>query len=442
MSFSLKIIPFTFSRVSYRSNTSICDKSRLVFIVACLTFFAPQKGFSQIIREDSLAIEILTKNMYPISFHENSVSGEGFDFLMKLANNSQFVAVGEQHGLKEPSLLTKSILRKSQNVKRFHAIALESGPLLTGTLVDSYQTFGYDSVRGLMKDYAGSMAFLSYVEDFAIVREFMEQNPEVKISERIWGIDQEFIYSLRWILIEVKKYPINAKLRQEIDNLERRAWRYFDQIDSANNGLTLINMAAADVDRLMILSKGESEEVRSRIQAIYDSWKIYNGKSQSHELRIKYIKKNFVENYKKLSEQYDNPRVLVKIGGSHAGKGYSNLNVLDIGNFLAEKAVESDMPTLHIVLTMLSGVTHRYSTYEDENDEFDYLPVLPPRLKFYFSSLSEKIEGNAVVVDLSQLRHRIDLVTKLPEEIRQIVLGYDLLVLVNGARPASLIRSN
>src|SRR5690606_30121600 len=91
---------------------------------------------------------------------------------------------------------------------------------------------------------------------------------------------------------------------------------------------------------------------RALLDELLISHKIYRlnaeGSPDSNRIRAELFKQHFLSTYTALGKKIDDPRIMFKFGDYHSAKGFSPVQVRDIGNFVAELADGEKAHSLHI----------------------------------------------------------------------------------------------
>ena len=163
------------------------SSSLLIFIM----LFFQTIPFSQ----DSLLIEKLKGNTYPFQFEEGVLSGEGFDFLNKIGQQTPFFLIGEAHGMAEPPKFTAALF-KSFKKHGYQYFATETGPFTAKYLQKMASEKEWTlPLQSLFQKYPWSIPFYSLKEECTILEAVVDN--EVSKTPLIWGLDQEFAASFR-----------------------------------------------------------------------------------------------------------------------------------------------------------------------------------------------------------------------------------------------------
>ena len=372
-------------------------KNTLLFLIALTSQFL----FSQIPvlpeTKDSFSVDYLKRHALSFSIQNGKMTGEGSDFLNELISQNQFVVLGEYHGSSSISKFTEAILPElSKN--GFNHFAIEVSPHSAKILEElseqpsetSKNLFALNSKYYLKEMDDTPIPFFSGKEDAAFLTKASELN------FNLWGLDQEYYYSVDMlgdILLERKKgaknYEEIAAVKNKLDSLylaedkisESEPWGY----------RMFKNVLESSTTQQFFDYFNDDKAAQEIIAALKKSWDIYDRTDYrggySHGHRISYMRNNFIENYQSAKEEF--PKVLIKVGGFHAGKSYAG-SVYDVGNLANEIAGQNGTGCLNI----------RFDSrfWEEEGETSDESETVKNRVKKTFMQLGKMDEY--VIVDL------------------------------------------
>lgn len=129
------------------------------------------------------------ENRHAITFQNGTFSGAGWDLLVQEGRRSQFVLVGEEHGVAEVPALVRELFRSLQPAGYRH-LAIEISPAMAGVLDETAQ--GKDAGQRLAafyKENPPGVAFYTLQEEaelLAAARAAVNGGGPV-----LWGLDYE-----------------------------------------------------------------------------------------------------------------------------------------------------------------------------------------------------------------------------------------------------------
>lgn len=169
-----------------------------------------------------------------------------------------------------------------------------------------------------------------------------------------------------------------------------------------------------------------------------------HGLPDSNMVRAQLLKQHFMADYTRFKAQKPEPRIFIKFGGMHTGKGFSFLHQRDLGNFVAEQADLEQVQSLHVFVMGARGVHAYPSVYGKPVVQQPFDLNTDPQWNWLAPALIQALPQQAgsasntlTLFDLRQLRFRH---LNLPPEWEHIIYSYDLLVLVPEFTAATPIR--
>jgi len=298
----------------------------------------------------------------------DKIVGDGSVTLEKIIKESQFIVYGERHNSSETSKFIKGIIPLlAQN--NYNTLALEVGPHTAKKLIElsenpiqTVHNLKLFNTRYFNPEIGREpIPFFTGIED----AEFLSLASKYNFD--IWGLDQEFYYSILFLTDELLKleddssdnYQLKIK-KQKVDVLIKNYFLKKKDYDS-NEGV--FKAILSEVEVKDFFKEFKSDEALQIIDDIKISWDIYNRWNRdSHVDRISYMRNNFLHNY---SQEGSKPKVFVKVGQAHASKVISN-GAYDLGHFINEIALDENSQC-----TTLNSWQRFY--LNEEGKETDYL---------------------------------------------------------------------
>lgn len=374
--------------------------------------------------------------IWEISFGPKGLSGPGGDILRAEIAKAQFVALGEDHGFADSPELGRGLAAEMTKYGRIYHVA-EIGPWSTKLVKRALRTNGLAGVDALISGKPIALPFVSNREDAQLANDFVRADGAVDI----WGIDQEFIGAPAIILEELKALAPNAVARKAADELLEK-----------DNAAT----AAADQGNLLMLSAPPEtfaelraqfaglKEAEAMIDALAESAVIYQFNNAqryfaNNATRIALMHRLFLDRYHATEEQA--PRVLLKMGAYHLGRGTTPTKMFDIGSLLPGIAAANRMQSLHIVFSGLDGeqLTMRpspegYTQVKAVDDK-----IITPILEAARVDSSRIGDTGHYLIPLDPIRHRLESkgINDLSTFGKFVVLGFDYIVTTKAVKAAT-----
>ncbi|MBD9367508.1 hypothetical protein [Xanthomonas sp. XNM01] len=361
----------------------------------------------------------------PIAFSPDGLSDTGGERLRAELANAQFVAVGESHGFADVPEFGLALARDLRRIDpRLHH-AVEIGPFSARWLARRLQSApgdgGLDAVARGLAGTRLSMPFTSYVEDARLAAGF----PDVDGAPRLWGIDQEFVGAAALLAQDVGDAPASAP-----------------QAPVALGDVWLPTATPADFQALSARYHDDAA-AGAVIDALSESAGIYRfnvagASGASNEARGALMRRYFLDAYRAAGPA---PRVLLKMGANHLGRGTTATGIYDLGSLLPGLAAANGMTSLHVAFMPMAGQmrsldpTQEHATVVVPHKDTSIAPLLAA------AGIDEGRIGATgyVLIPLTNLRYRLTVKQRatLPAGSRFLLEGFDYLVTTRDAHAAT-----
>lgn len=391
--------------------------------------------------------ELLAQQRLAIEIGPAGIAGPGAELLLREAGKARYVLIGEEHGLAEIPQLTRAIFEKSS--PGFEIYGAEIGNLAA------------EQVTAMAKDSRGLPAFDDFQRKFPFAIPFVVFQEDAQLaalaarSGKLVGLDQEFLLGTVWLLGEVEAAlrPLSAEAADQAAATLAEEQGAFAAIISSGNpevAQTFVNRPLPpDWPRWKALLAGKPEAARALramnaleetrlIYELYDQQQYH----QNNDRRGKVMKAHWQAATASPDGCSAGGRALVRLGANHVMRGMSPLGISDLGNFLAELATAQGAESLHVLVLPISGTLNAW------------LPFLPPEAVAteidakaqdydFYRELLDAVPagGGRAVYDLRPLRDRHRRLSKGHPNLEKVLLGYDLLVVIDNGHPATLLPS-
>ena len=382
--------------------------------------------------------------MQPISLSNGRLQGPAAEALLTRAATAQYVLIGEDHGLAESSEIAAALAR-ALRPQGFNVMLAEVGPFAAREIEALARAGDLNGLNALYRQAPFSIPFFWFAEEFEFARAVVQGEP----AGAIWGIDQEFILSPQLHLERLR-----AMARSEVELATAAAMAESEQRSLAALVATrdpasaplLMFAPASSLDDLAT-HFAQQPEAAARIEALRQSQAIYGlfNAGQGHEnnrQRAELMRRLLRERIETaVRESGAEPRLIGKFGANHVQRGFSPMHVSDIGNALAERAAWQGRESFHLLLMPVSGSKNMALPFTGL--EAASVPIACERLVPYdaLCRAAGEVEGWRYV-DLSALRANLGAVLTLDPKLLPAVLGFDAVVFIGQARPATHVPGN
>ena len=305
--------------------------------------------------------DALARARFSFTMHDTTLAGPGAAVLKTAVASSRFVLLGEDHFSQETPRLAASLC----DFMHPDAYAVEAGPeaarFFSGLLKSPDRL---RLTRERLNRYPSSVAFLDMREenDLAAHCAAASSNPQFAF----WGLDQEYVGSAGVLLEDMaatQPGPHSMSAIQSAMQADRAAEKRA-QASGKVQHLYLLASPDRSIHSLDIAVREDGNaETKSLIHEFEASRHIYQmqlaGRPDAGILRAHLLKQHFMADYHAFENTSSKPRVFLKFGAMHAGKGFSFIHQRDLGNFICEEADLEDALSLHILVLGIRGA-HSY----------------------------------------------------------------------------------
>jgi hypothetical protein len=399
--------------------------------------------------QDTALVRSLSAHAVPLTLSDGRISGPGADLLRAEAGRSQFVLVGEDHGMRELPQLVSALFRAVQPAGYAH-LAVEVGPFSGRTLEATLRRPGGRSAFGrAVKANPWAVPFYAWVEETDMAADVVAATPGR--TGTLWGLDQEFIGSPAMHLRRLAQLAPRAAARALALDYAAQAERADGRVIAEKNP-TLYYMAGWPADMLPRLSAAfhpaAGSEAARLISELGVSRHIYEGQFDGHgyesnDERAGLMKRHFMERYHAAQAAGEaQPHVLVKLGAYHAIRGRSFTGVFDVGNLLAELAAANGSRSFHLFVLTARGTRNAYLPFVADDREKAHPLNVAEDLDFMDAKpLLAAADPNAwTLIDLRPLRGDVQRgrFAGLNPGLRTLLFGYDAVLVVPEAHADTL----
>jgi len=367
--------------------------------------------------QDSTLTRLVRQHHFALTTDGTQFSGPGWDRLRAAAQKSQFVLVGEEHGLAQIPAFTAAIAQVFKPI----AFVAEIDPYVAQALTTLAAQPGLPVAYE--RQYPEALCFYDLQEEFELARRLRSQQVRLVGIDQVYGSTSAPFYQQ---LAGLVKSPATKAY------LLRQASRYQQQQlafeRAGQNEWVMEKQTPATVDSLLTLTKIESPAARRMAQEYAASYAIY--KSQSHQQRLNLLKRNLLQEF---PAGESTPRLLFKLGANHAARGLSPASFgefYDVGNLVQNLADTQGQQSLHVCIIGRQG-TQAVGTnaYFPAKNTASYTATDKEK---YHVFLSQVTGTDWLVVDLRPARRALTAGKLLVSDVslQRTILGYDYLLVI------------
>lgn len=347
-------------------------------------------------------------------------------YLLPKIEQSQFILLGESHGIMEVGEITNHLYQLSKPFD-FNTLCIETDPLVARVITDFHRSGNtLEKAKENETKFPWSIPFYNNVEDYKLLNNVLDNNG------KLWGIDQSMMAQFR-LSFDYLTTSENKKLKALAET------KRDDAMASYNEAITTKNFSKAYVfkynddthNALLKEAKKPWErdilEDLKKTKAIYD-YQFSGQYYMNNYTRAQLMKSNFMD-YMKTTGSEDT-KVLFKLGYNHTSRGLTFTNVYDIGNMASELAESRGKRSLHILAMAISGHENRANPVETDkvSQPVNYSKYLPKTVYDF-----GKVSGSKyLMIKAEELR---PMAGKLDSEAQKFIFKYDVIILINDAKP-------
>ncbi|MEM8918472.1 MAG: hypothetical protein AAGE37_06375 [Pseudomonadota bacterium] len=380
--------------------------------------------------------EISSIPMWDIEFSSDGLRGPGAQILETDMANAQFVALGEDHGYADAPMLARGLAAEMRKTGRVYHVA-EIGPHSERVVKQALATGGVGRLADVLNGKPLALPFLGHREDAELAQDFVRDDGWVDL----WGVDQEFIGSTLLLLDRLIELAPNEDARGMVGDLLEK-----DRTAMVSGDQGALLMLSGTPDQFNDLRAGfpGNTEAQAIIASLAESAVIYQYNSTKRYFdnnyeRIELIKKQFLAEYHAADEEA--PRVMLKMGAFHLGRGTTPTRMFDLGSVLPGLAAANRKTSLHIVYGALSG--EQLVMGPAAEGYFQVRPVkdrlVTPLLEAAGVDMSAIGPTGHYLIPLDPIRRKLGGkgISELGRFGQFLALGFDYIVTTRAGRPAT-----
>ena len=361
--------------------------------------------------------------------HINDLSEKAFtSFIEEQLSETQFILVGEQHGIKDVGEITNAIFNSAKPLG-YTTLCIETDAVLAQKLKElALLDDPLPAAKALDNAFPFAIPFYNSKDDYALFKNVVSHGGD------IWGIDQTFMAQFRLNFDHMVQSTQNNDLKEKLAPLKDRAMMaYKESIATKDFGkMFWLSYDEATHKELMDLSTDSKE--KEILRQLWKTKEIYGYNSskkyyKNNNVRGQLMKENFTRYYREALKHNALPKVIFKLGATHATRGLSMTNIYDVSNYVSELAVFNDKKSLHLMVGGITGEATVGNPFaENPIAPFDNTKQLPKELQELLPSFTKKY----TFIHLAPLREYA-YGKRYSEAMKTFIFNFDLLVLVKDA---------
>jgi hypothetical protein len=365
-------------------------------------------------------------------------SGPGWDKIRADVQQSQFVLLGEGHGMAQIPVFAAAVAQ----VLKPALFATEVDPYIAQRVTQLVAQPGLAPAAAYLQRYPEALCFYDWAEELELVRALRAQQAQVLGLDQVYGSTAAPFYAQLAGL--VKNKPAKAYLQRRAAAYEQQT-QAFEKL--GNDDWVMDKQASGTVDSLLLLTKGESPIAQKMAQDYVASYHIYQAHQRNangHQERLNMLKRNLLQalpTYQTTASPAA-PKMLFKFGSNHLARGLSPLmkgEYYDLGNLVQNLADMQGQKSLHVYVIGKQGARAEADNLNfPAKNAVTYTAAENVALRPFL----EQVTGPAwVAFDLRPTRQALTTgKLQVAEKLRRIIQGYDYLVVIPETTASHLIK--
>jgi len=399
--------------------------------------------------QDGAFTEDLKKNRGAISVQNGKLAGPSAEVLRTALADAQFVALGEDHGIRQIPQFAAALCTELAS-HGFHHMALEIGPYLAPEIEKlARNTDGAKQLAEFETKYPETIAFYNWQEEFAML-----QKCEAAASPghmTIWGLDQEFMGATGFLADKILATNPGPEAKTAVEALvkEDNDARAVAAKSGSPGDLFMMTAKQEELDHVRdLLKKQGKPEAQQLFDAFLMSREIYQKNMtgdyyKSNRQRALLMKKNFSGPFAASSQSNGVlPKVFFKFGAYHMFRGINPLHSSDIGDLISEAAEANQLKSVHILIAGVKGEQLHFAGIGKpaEAAPLDLAGDKDSPFLFFKPLFDAQVENSWTLFDLRALRDGFSKYGKIDPELERVIFGYDFVVFIPDPKASHVLQ--
>ncbi|MGF6116149.1 hypothetical protein ABIE30_001184 [Janthinobacterium lividum] len=371
-----------------------------------------------------------------IAIDHGKMVGSGAAPLINAGLESQFVLIGEDHGITEIANFSAAYFEALAD-QGFTTLIVENGPAVAGALEKALKSnTGVAGIAAFNQAYPVATAFYKWqAEAQFLARIAKAAGP----SFQLVGMDQELMGASKYLLDQMAEQPLNPLAKAKIE-----AFRKLESDDyrrASENGdpreLFMVKVQEEELFALQkLLTAPEEMPALAMLNSLIESRSIYTknmtpGQGYGSNTQRARLMKQYVASHLTHAPAQ---RMLLKAGAIHVFRGYNPLGAgsREIGNYLAEYAEGRGQKSLHVLVLALKGQQAQFAgigraSASTEIEKVDSKSSMAGVLPF-FAAAKEHKEWS--LFDVRPLLGSAKTLANGDSSVQGMIQGYDFVLVI------------
>ncbi|WP_070279701.1 hypothetical protein [Janthinobacterium sp. MP5059B] len=371
-----------------------------------------------------------------IAIDHGKMVGSGAAPLINAGLESQFVLIGEDHGITEIANFSAAYFEALAD-QGFTTLIVENGPAVAGALEKALKSnTGVAGIGAFNQTYPVATAFYKWqAEAQFLARIAKAAGP----SFQLVGMDQELMGASKYLLDQMAEQPLNPLAKSKIEafrKLESDNYRRASESGDPRE-LFMVKIQEEELFALQkLLTAPKEMPALAMLNSLIESRSIYTknmtpGQGYGSNTQRARLMKQYVASHLTHAPAQ---RMLLKAGAIHVFRGYNPLGAgsREIGNYLAEYAEGRGQKSLHVLVLALKGQQAQFAgigraSASTEIEKVDSKSSMAGVLPF-FAAAKEHKEWS--LFDVRPLLGSAKTLANGDSSVQGMIQGYDFVLVI------------
>jgi hypothetical protein len=373
--------------------------------------------------------ETLVQTRTTLEIKNGKLVGPGADALRARMAASQFVLIGEEHGVATIADTVRAMVPDLAQAGYRH-FAIETDPYIAAKLEAMLRAGGTKAVTKFLSEdgYRFAIPFYNWSAEAALVDAAVKANASSKPA--LWGLDQVFIGASVALLNDIATQASNSEAKAMAAALAGRAKGNLEFLGKIDIGeLTkLRGLLDADQDRPLAQLVDDmilSVRIYQPFVGVTTGLSGYGANLERETL----MQRTFLKLYRESGQ----PKVFFKFGANHMMRGLSSSHVPSLGNFVADLAATEGKRAFHLLVLCGPGTKSGDLMGNSGPCSIDLAKDLP--------DLASQVDAKRLTLfDLAPWKDKPRRWAHLSEDVRAMIWAFDAVLFVPNGTPAKALQ--
>jgi hypothetical protein len=404
--------------------------SMIIFIILASLAMPVLSADKPLSLPDSLAAVRTT-----IAIDHGKMVGSGAATLIDAGLESQFVLIGEDHGIAEIANFSAAYFEELAS-QGFTTLIVENGPAVADALAKRLKSnTGVAGIAEFNKAYPVATAFYKWQAEAQFLARIAKASGP---SFQLVGMDQELMGASKYLLDQMAGQPLGLLAKSKIEAFRKLESEDYSRASKSGDPreLFMIKVKEEELFGLQkLLTAPEEMPALAMLNSLIESRSIYSknmtGQRHSSNTQRAKLMKQHVASHLTLAPAQ---RMLLKAGAVHVFRGYNPLGAgsREIGNYLAEYAEGRGQKSLHVLVLASKGQQAQFAgigraSASTEIEKIDIKSSMAGVLPF-LAAASEHKEWS--LFDVRPLLGSANSLANGNSSVEGMIQGYDFVLVI------------